>query len=241
MTSASNAFSDRISEAVRDLYDRGAGADTLEGLVELARDSVTAAEHAGLSMREAGGKVVTVAATSELVVRADAWQYELGEGPCLDAVQEQEIVLSTDLREDSRWPRWAAEVAGLGVRSLLSLQLFTGERTLGALNLYGTHPQAFGQDSLVEGAAVAAHVSVVLAATRREENLQLALASRTTIGRAEGILMERFGIDATAAFSVLQRISQDRNVRLLRVAEQLVETRLTPGVEGGPPRPPAAS
>jgi AmiR/NasT family two-component response regulator len=51
------------------------------------------------------------------------------------------------------------------------------------------------------------------------------------IGQAEGILMERFGIDAEQAFNVLRRVSQDRNVKLSLIAEELVRTRRTPGTE----------
>lgn len=223
------SFHQTVSEAVRTLYGEGSRSATLEGVVELARDSVTGAEHAALSLREAGGVVTTAAATSELAVQADAWQYELGEGPCLDAVGQHEVVHSGDLADEPRWPGWSARVVDLGVRSMLALQLFTGEETFGAMNLYATDPDTFGDDAQLEGVAVAAHVSVVLAASRREENLQLALASRTTIGRAEGILMERFGLDATTAFAALKRVSQHENTRLLEVAQRLVDTRLTPG------------
>ena len=40
--------------------------------------------------------------------------------------------------------------------------------------------------------------------------------------------MERFDILPAQAFAVLRRVSQRRNVRLHRVAEDLVRTRQTP-------------
>ena len=63
---------------------------------------------------------------------------------------------------------------------------------------------------------------------RTPTHLELAIANRTVIGQAEGILMERFGIPADQAFAVLRRVSQHRNVKLNRVAEELVRTRETP-------------
>jgi AmiR/NasT family two-component response regulator len=51
------------------------------------------------------------------------------------------------------------------------------------------------------------------------------------IGQAEGILMERFKISADQAFAVLRRVSQDRNLKLNKVAEEVVSTRKTPGME----------
>ena len=48
------------------------------------------------------------------------------------------------------------------------------------------------------------------------------------IGQATGILMERFDLEPDRAFSVLSRMSQQRNVKLREVAEQIVETRQVP-------------
>ena len=58
--------------------------------------------------------------------------------------------------------------------------------------------------------------------------LETAIVNRTVIGRAEGILMERFDISPDHAFAVLRRVSQHRNVKLNRIAEELVRTRETP-------------
>ncbi len=57
-----------------------------------------------------------------------------------------------------------------------------------------------------------------------EENLRTAMASRTLIGQAQGILMERLRITADEAFAILSRHSQDTNTRVREVARQLVET-----------------
>jgi AmiR/NasT family two-component response regulator len=96
------------------------------------------------------------------------------------------------------------------------------------MNLYSTKPDAFGADDIANGEALAAHVGVALAAAQNAEHLETAIINRTVIGRAEGILMERFDITADVAFAVLRRVSQSRNVKLNRVAEELVRTRLTP-------------
>ena len=63
-----------------------------------------------------------------------------------------------------------------------------------------------------------------VAATRAIESRDLAIARRTIIGQAEGILMERFSLDADQAFSVLRRVSQDSQRKLYEVAADLVRT-----------------
>jgi AmiR/NasT family two-component response regulator len=54
------------------------------------------------------------------------------------------------------------------------------------------------------------------------------MTSRTIIGQAEGILMERLGIDADQAFAYLRRISQTENRKLIMICSEIVETRRLP-------------
>jgi AmiR/NasT family two-component response regulator len=58
---------------------------------------------------------------------------------------------------------------------------------------------------------------------RENEQLRRAVESRDIIGQAKGMLMERFDIDAPAAFGLLVKLSQDSNTRLAHVAQKLVE------------------
>ena len=52
-----------------------------------AIDAVPGAEYAGITLADRHGKLETPAATHPLVHRVDALQYELNQGPCVDAVQ----------------------------------------------------------------------------------------------------------------------------------------------------------
>jgi AmiR/NasT family two-component response regulator len=60
------------------------------------------------------------------------------------------------------------------------------------------------------------------------ENRSKAMITRTVIGQAEGILMERLGITADQAFDELRRISSRSNQKLAAVAAELVRTRELP-------------
>ena len=75
---------------------------------------------------------------------------------------------------------------------------------------------------------LARHVSVALLTARHEESLALAVDARKLVGQAMGILMERHNIDSDAAFAVLRRYSQDTNIKLRDVAQQVIETRKLP-------------
>lgn len=56
---------------------------TLDGIVAAAVQTVPGARHAGIMEIRQRRRVVTSAATSELVERVDRTQYDVGEGPCL--------------------------------------------------------------------------------------------------------------------------------------------------------------
>jgi len=57
----------------------------------------------------------------------------------------------------------------------------------------------------------------------RTSNFGVPLKAADVIGQAKGMLMERFDVDAAAAFGVLTRLSQESNTRLVHVAQKLIE------------------
>ena len=203
--------------------------DTLERIVALAVDAL-GCEYAGVSYADLRSKgIETGAASHEVVRRGDAAQRELGEGPCLQAMRDGNTYLVHDTAADPRWPRWGPIAEELGLRSVIGIQLFDQEDTLGALNLYASTPAAFTAEDVMVAEIYAAHAAGALGRTRSEVHLSLAIDAKHLVGMAQGILMERFGLDKDSAFSVLRRYSQERNVKLRVVAEQLLETRSLPG------------
>ena len=67
-------------------------------------------------------------------------------------------------------------------------------------------------------------------AEERIRHLVLALGHRTVIGQATGIVMERFGLSAEAAFGVLIRLSSEQNTKVFELAARLVSTGDVPGL-----------
>ncbi len=222
------SFADQLADAARSLQGWSSTQLTLEKVVLVATEIIQDCDLVGISIVHAHG-IDTPVGSSEALNRIDELQYVLGEGPCFDALRMHEIVHSGDLARDPRWPRWGPLVAQeAGARSIVSYRLYTTQDTLGAMNLYSATLDAFDADDINNGQALAAHVGVALANSQNAENLELAISSRTVIGRAEGILMERFSMPPDQAFALLRRVSQHRNVKLNRVAEELVRTGRTP-------------
>jgi hypothetical protein len=222
------SFAEQLADAAQSMQGWTSTQLTLDKVVLIATEIIQGCDLVGISIVHRDG-IDTPAGSDEKLKRVDELQFTLKEGPCFDALRTHEIVHSRDLAHDTRWPRWGPFVAHeIGVVCIVSYRLFTTKDTLGALNLYSMKPEAFDADDISNGQALAAHVGVALAASQNVEQLEMAISNRTVIGRAEGILMERFGIPPDQAFAVLRRVSQRRNVKLNRVAHDLVRTGETP-------------
>lgn len=207
------------------LHDEATLEETIDRVLDYALKAVDCA-YAGVIFVHARSRVETVAATSPIVARLDEVQVEHGEGPDIDLISDPaNSVLVRDTTRDERWPRWAEAVAANGVRSMLGIRLHTSASTIGSLNLYDPRPDHFTEEDRDVAHIFARHAAVALSAARETANLWKAVDARRLIGQAQGILMERYDMDAEQAFAVLRRYSQDHNVKLHLVAERLISTR----------------
>ena len=227
----SSELATQLSELARELQQENDVKAVLSGIVDAALDLVPGTAHASISLVTGRKKVDSEAASGELPRQVDALQNSTGQGPCLDAAYEERVVRVPDLSREDRWPAFSRGAVELGARSMLSFQLFVEGDRLGALNLYGTGPDAFDDESEQVGMLVAAHAAVAFADSLKISQLGEALASRQLIGQAEGILMERFKITGQQAFILLTRASSRSNVKLRDIAEHLADSGevITPG------------
>jgi GAF domain-containing protein len=215
-----------MSDHARSLHEARSVEETLQGITEAAVDCIPGADWAGITMVANRKELETRAPTNPVVVRIDIEQYEAVEGPCLSALWDDLVVRSDDIGADGRWPKWAAQVRGLGVGSMLSFKLFVRGDVLGALNTYAAVPNSYGPDAESIGVLFASHAAVALSGAEEVAQLRLAASSRDLIGQAKGILMERYDLASdTEAFDLMVRASQSSHVKLSLVARQLVERR----------------
>lgn len=225
-----DGMADDFAEMALSLHDEDSLLDTVERVLEYAVKAV-GCSHAGVILVHGGRKVETVASTHEVVAELDAVQFDLGEGPDLEVMDDHDSVVVPDTHLEDRWPRWAGRVADRGIRSMMGVRLHTSDSTIGSLNFYALDPHAFDDEDVRIARVLARHAGVALACARDSESLWQAIESRHVIGQAQGILMERYGLGADAAFAVLKRCSQDYNIKLRAVAEQLIETRVLPELD----------
>lgn len=231
-SSADPAGLAEIADAVVGLGERlrNAASDTLvEAVIGYAVEALPGARWASITtLRQ--GRFRTLAATGETACAADALQYELGGGPCVDTVLEDSVHCSPDLAHDPRWPVYGARVAeDLGVRSALAyrLTLVSDPDLIAGLNLYSDVTDAFDAHTRWAGTLLATHAAWAVSmklSRQRAENLEAALRSNREIGTAIGVLMAQHRLTRDQAHELLRVASQDSNRKLAELATEVVET-----------------
>ncbi|MGI5490502.1 GAF and ANTAR domain-containing protein [Microtetraspora malaysiensis] len=172
------------------------------------------------------GRVLLAASHSELIALTDR-ERDLREGPSREALATGRPVLIADVMRDPRWPCYAATAVRHGVRSVLALPIEV-DRAVVVIGLYAVRPGAFaGGGSLMT--MLAEQVTVVLSNIWEYDDvvtgaaqMQEALAGRSIIDQAKGIIMSASGCSAEAAFDELRRVSQHHQVKVADLARLLV-------------------
>jgi len=215
---------DLFARMALELEDFGTTDESLDTIAQYARAAVDA-DDAGIMLARGKG-VETPGGTSKDVDEAHQLQREFDEGPCLEALKSGEgTYLVGNTLGDERWPRWGKAAADLGYFSVVSVALETSSQRIGSLNAYSRVVDAFTKDDVGILELLAVHASIAIATSQNRSDLHQALSTRTTIGQAQGILMHAFGVSSDQAFAYMRRLSQDQNIKLFAIAQQLVASR----------------
>jgi GAF domain-containing protein len=211
----------------------------LNQIVRLAAATVNPPASCGLTMRR-DGRPFTVATSDSLAVQVDEIQYGADEGPCLETLSSGRLIEVDDLAADDRWGSYRPHAVAHGVISSLSLPLAVDGHTVAALNLYASRRAAFHGTAREHADAFAAQCAAALTLTLRqneqaEQQRQLseAMASRSVIDQAIGVLMGQQRCTASVAFGLLREASQHRNRKLRDVATDIILN-----ITGQPPEAP---
>jgi GAF domain-containing protein len=194
----------------------------LQVLATSAVDNIPGVDFASITLHGADHTLRTVAATDALAEQSDAIQYQLREGPCYATVTDERLVLVNDVATSTDFPLYGPRAAELGVRSQAAIQLIhNGDRA--GLNLYARQAGAFDRSIVQLAELFSAHAAALLHYARQVEQLGEAIRTRTDIGTAVGILMERYGIDKDRAFGFLVRNSSHRNIKVRELAKTVID------------------
>jgi GAF domain-containing protein len=177
----------------------------LEAVVGIVKRTIPSCDAAGVVLL-LDGEPTSVAVTDRLTLEIDLVQYQTGEGPCLAAMNDGDVVRIDILERDSRFTRFAPGALDQGLNSVLSTPLRANGRSVGALNMYSVRANAFDGRTeeavrpMAEYAGEAIGSSPLYAySLDMVDGLVEDLESRALIDQAVGVLMatqERTGENA---------------------------------------------
>lgn len=174
-----------------------------------------------------GAALVTLVPSVGLVARASLGPAEalidrensLGDGPNWHVLRELVPVI-VELPTEARWQPLTELATTVGITSLSCHPLVVGKDQWGSLLLLSQTPDTLAH-SKVSTSMFAAQAAIAVNTFQRLANMQERLLARESIERAKGILMARRSVSAEMAFGILRRQSQDENIKLRVVSENL--------------------
>ena len=196
---------------------------------------ITGADGAGVMLMSGEiprGSLCTSNTVSHLI---EELQYTLGEGPCVDAYQQDKVVTEPDLADPvtRRWPAFTPPTLQAGVRAVFGFPLRAGSVRLGALNLYRDRSGPLSGDQHADALVVAdvaarwvleaqAGAPVDTVAAELEAGADFHFA----VHNAAGIVSVQRQVSVTEALIRLRAYAFTSDRLLTDVAEDVVAHRL---------------
>jgi len=211
-----------MSEAAAAINSRPDASTTLVEIVMQARRCLPEFEHVSIARICQAQTLETLAATTDLARAFDAVQSDSHEGPSVAVTTDDEVVVVPRAQDEKRWPTYISKAVGLGLLSQLGVRLRSDRNGVICLNLHSTTHEDIDAGSTGVAEHFAVHAGIALGHVQAEEQLHTAIGTRTIIGTAIGILMERYQLTQATAFDHLVRLSSSENRKVRLVASDLV-------------------
>lgn len=177
----------------------------------------------------------TVCASDANAARIDELQFDLGEGPCWDALSGRRPVLAADLRADSsRWPLFGEGVGAIPAGALFAFPLALGSLDIGAVDLYSTISGRLTDAQVMDATALSGicarqvlrRVLADLPAPDSDGDGPGDGFSRREVHQATGMVLAQLGVSAADALLIIKGHAFARGRTVRGVAADIVARRL---------------
>ena len=195
----------------------------------MAATSLFSADGAGLMLADADGRLHWASATDDTAAIVEDTQEALGQGPCQVAFTQAAPAAMRDARLEPRWGEVTLVLADAEIRSALSVPVEANGGPIGTLDIYAVEPRDWDASEIRAVQAYAGMLANLLVSAvaahptgRLARQLQVALDHRVLIEQAKGVLMEREGMDAPAAFEHIRTTARNSRRTAAEVAGELL-------------------
>ncbi len=209
-------------------YSAGNLDDALRRIVSATHELFNV-DGAGLMLIDPDQLLRNVADSDRRVDQLEELQIEHGEGPCIDAFDEKELVHAADLAAEARWPKFSPAAVERGLRAVLASPIPYNQTAIGVVVVFSTKAHPWSPEGELALVAFTDLAALTIANTMQSEQrgelaeqLQRALDARVLIEQAKGALVAREGISAKDAFEQMRRRARAERRRVAEVAEEVM-------------------
>ena len=237
---------ERRIELLARMLDRGGSLET-KRLCEVCAE-VTGATGAGIMLMAGDIPRGSVCTTDAVSARIEQLQFELGEGPCVDAFKQDRPVLEPDLADPAapRWLAFTGPAVDAGARAVFGFPLRVGAVRLGALNLYRDAPGFLADDQHADAlllASITAQALLLLQADAPPGTIAAELEANAdfqyVVHQASGMVAVQLGATVGQALVRLRAHAFGNDRSLTDVARDVVDRRLRFDAQSGEQDPTA--
>lgn len=225
---------DRLTRILSQLAATGADGWSSAHLCEVF-PGIVGVHGAGIMLMSGDIRRGSLGATNDVSRLIEDLQFDLGEGPCVDAYLQERVVAEPDLAHPAsrRWPAFTPPVLKAGVGAIFGFPLRVSEIRLGALNLYRESPGPLSEDQLAD-ALVLADVAATWALEAQAgaapdtvaEALEVGADFHPRVHNAAGMVSIQIGVSVNEALIRLRGYAFAHGRLLADVAEDVVARRL---------------
>jgi hypothetical protein len=196
---------------------------------------VTGMTGAGIMLMSGDMSRGSLCSSNDVSALVEQLQYDLGEGPCIDAYHQGRPVLEPDLAEPAvpRWLAFTGPAVEAGARAVFGFSLRVGGVRIGALNLYRDRPGQLTDEQHADAlvmAGIVAQAILVLQSDAPPGTLARALEAgadfQYVVHQAAGMVAAQLDISVGQALIRLRAYAFGNDRPLKEVAHDVVARRL---------------
>lgn len=175
----------------------------------------------------------TVSASDSMAARLDELQFDLGEGPCWDAMNLAKPILEPRIRKEPTriWPAFSRALEREPVSSLFAFPLMLGNLRIGAVDLYSVDEVVLDAEQARQAGTMADAVSRHVLRKALDEvgidrDERFTPFSRRIVHQATGMIIAQLRIPADEALLVIQGHAFAENRPMMEVAQDITDRTL---------------
>jgi hypothetical protein len=222
----------RFDQAVRDL------SKSTDRHANLCAPFLSVLPITGVSISVLGGVAgpATMCSSDRLATRLDELQFDLGEGPCWQALARLRPVLTEDIRAKApsdAWPSFVRALDDERVTSIFAFPLSVGSLGIGAVDLYTVEPARLEQIDVADAMTLAGHAAWQVLRrvlddqdSSEDSSADAPESSRREFHQATGMVLAQMGISASDAALLIRAHAFSTGRTVLEVSRDVLDRSL---------------